>query len=256
MGIRAACSIRFVPCQRPRGVHVDDKDFTLGPDHLARLQLFGGLPDDVLRAVATRCRVRRFGAGEHVLHHEDRSDELFFVLSGRVRVLLYAPSGRDVSFRDLLAGDVFGELAALDGGPRSASVVASVESTLAVMSRQAFRDLIARHPDVNESLLRHLVALIRRYSQRVYELSTLGVDTRIRLHLLRLAAEASHDGTRAVLSPAPTLADLASRVSTTREAVSREVARMSREGLVERRGNDLVVNDIGALGDTVDGALE
>ena len=227
-----------------------DADISLEPGQLARLQLVGGLPHDALSGVAARCRVRRYRAGEHVLHHEDRSDELFFVLGGRVRVLLYAPSGRDASFRDLHAGEVLGELAAPDCGPRSASV----DSTLAVMSRKAFLDLVARNPAVNEALLRHLVALIRRYSQRVYELSTLGVDTRIRLQILRLAAERSRDGTRAVLSPTPTLADLASRVSTTRDAVSREISRMGREGLVQRRGNDLVMIDIGAPGDSVAGA--
>ena len=231
-----------------------DADISLEPGQLARLQLFGGLPHDALSDVAARCRVRRYRAGEHVLHHEDRSDELFFVLGGRMRVLLYAPSGRDVSFRDLHAGEVLGELAAPDCGPRSASVVASVDSTLAVMSRKAFVDLVARNPAVNESLLRHLVALIRRYSQRVYELSTLGVDTGIRLQILRLAAERSRDGTRAVHSPTPTLADLASRVSTTRDAVSREISRMGREGLVQHPGNDLVMIDIGAPGDSVAGA--
>ena len=217
------------------------------------MQLFQDLSATDREAIAAHCRLRRFQAGEHVLHHHDTSSELFFVLEGRVRVLLYSPAGRDVSFRDLTAGEVFGELAAIDGGPRSASVVATEATSLAVMPAADFIALTESHTSVAQALLSHLVALIRRYSQRVYELSTLGVEQRVRMQILRLAQEASEDGASAVLKPAPSLADLASLVSTTREAVSREISRLGREGLVERRGNTLRVLDIDALGDSVEG---
>ncbi len=225
---------------------------TLSCDQVKALQLFGELPRPVLEDIARRCRVRHFGAGEHVLHHHDTSSELFFVLEGRVRVLLYSPSGRDVSFRDLNTGEVFGELAAIDGGPRAASVVANTDATLAVMSRADFTALITSHPSVAQALLRHLVALIRRYSQRVYELSTLGVEERIRIELLRLAWEAAHGDRGVELRPAPTLADLASLAGTTREAVSREIARLTRAGLVKRNGRSLLVHDIARLSATVE----
>jgi CRP/FNR family transcriptional regulator, cyclic AMP receptor protein len=214
---------------------------------IARVPLFAKLEERVLAAVASRCRVRSFEPGQHLLHHEDRSDDIFFMVSGRARVVLHSPSGRDVSFRDLVEGEVFGELAALDGGRRSASVVAVAPTQVAIMSRAAFLGLVRAHPPVAESLLRHLVGLIRRYSQRVYELSTLGVEERIRSELLRLAWEHGGDARSAVIRPAPTLAELASLVGTTREAVSREVASLARGGIVERRGRDLAIHDLGRL---------
>ncbi len=235
--------------------HVTSSGTTLTCEQVNALQLFGDLPRPVLEDIARRCRVRRFDAGEHVLHHHEASSELFFVLAGRVRVLLYSPSGRNVSFRDLDTGEVFGELAAIDGGPRAASVVANVDTVLAVLSRRDFLDLIAAHQSVASALLRHLVALIRKYSQRVYELSTLGVEERIRIELLRLAWEAADGDQGAELRPAPTLADLASLASTTREAVSREISRLTRSGLVERRGKSLLVRDIAKLSATVEDPL-
>ena len=234
---------------------VNDDSNVLTSDEVNDLQLFGDLPGAALEAIAKRCRVRRFAVGEHILHLHDESSELFFVLEGRARVLLYSPSGREVSFRDLLHGEVFGELAAIDGGPRSASVMASVPTRLAVMTRRDFLDLVRAHSDVAEALLRHLVALIRRYSQRVYELSAMSVEERIRMEILRLALE-QHDGSNNVtLSPAPSLADLASLISTTREAVSREISRLSRDGLVERQGRDLVVSDLTRLSTLVEDSL-
>ena len=232
-----------------------DVNATLTCEQISGLQLFGDLPRAALEAIASRCRVRRFSTAEHVLHLHEESSELFFVLEGSVRVLLYSPSGRDVSFRDLRHGEVFGELAAIDGGPRSASVVANEDSQLAVMSRDAFMELALAHPSVAGALLRHLVGLIRRYSQRVYELSALSVEERIRIQILRLAWERSDGATSATLAPAPSLADLASVVSTTREAVSREISRLSREGIVERRGRDLIVHDIPRLSATVESEL-
>ena len=235
-----------------RSLNIVNNETALSCEQIARLQLFGNLPRDALEAIASRCKVQRFAVGEHVLHLHDSSSDLFFVLDGRVRVLLYSPSGRDVSFRDLLSGEVFGELAAIDGGPRSASVVAHESTTLAVMSRDEFMDLAHHHPGVSDALLKHLVALIRRYSQRVYELSTLSVEERVRIQFLRIAWETNQGGNNVVRVPAPSLADLASLVSTTREAVSREISRLSKQGLMRREGREFVIEDLAALTKTVE----
>ncbi|MFT5172565.1 MAG: CRP/FNR family cyclic AMP-dependent transcriptional regulator [Gammaproteobacteria bacterium] len=229
-----------------------NNDTVLSYEEVAQLQLFSELPREALLAIASRCKLRHFALGEHVLHANDSSSDLFYVVDGRVRVLLYSPSGRDVSFRDLLSGEVFGELAAIDGGPRAASVVAHQATKLAVMSRAEFMELTRLHPSVNEALLKHLVALIRRYSQRVYELSTLSVEERIRMQVLRIAWETDHSASTVIRVPAPSLADLASMVSTTREAVSREISRLSKLGLLRREGRELVIDDLAALTNTVE----
>ena len=118
-----------------------NNDSVLSREQVAQLQLFNELPREALLAIASRCKLRHFAVGERVLRAHDSSSDLFYVVDRRVRVLLYSPSGRDVSFRDLHSGEIFGELAAIDGGPRAASVVARQATKLAVMSRAEFMEV-------------------------------------------------------------------------------------------------------------------
>ena len=222
---------------------------------LAKLPIFDGLDLVSQAEIAGSCRWRRFSSGQHVLHHNESSSDLFFVTEGTLRVLVYSPQGKDVSYRDLDPGEFFGELAAIDHGPRAASVVALTDATLMVMTHQAFLSALERHPVLMHQMMRHLVALIRQYSQRVYELSALGVEDRIRAELLRLGYEHTADGTTALVTPAPTLAELASRIGTTREAVSREISSLNRHAICKREGNALVIRDLHALAQLVETAM-
>lgn len=219
------------------------------------IPLFAGLPAAAISGIVAACRMRRHARGEHVLHHQESTSDIFFVLEGRVRVVIYAPNGRDVSFRDLGVGDMFGELAAIDQQPRSASVVAIEDCALASFGRETFLRLVDSQPAVARSLLTHFVRLIRRYSHLVYELSAIGVEERVRAELLRLAYEHLSGEDSARFDPAPTLSDVAARIGTTREAVSREISRLTRDGIVTRQGKALTVNSLSALAERVQDAL-
>jgi len=213
---------------------------------LARSELLGGAAGTTLDRLCERLQVRHFEPGQVVVGERDPGRELFFVLSGRVRVTLYSASGREVAFRDLGPGETFGEIAAIDGGPRSANVVALVPTELGVLDHRSFLDLVHREPVVADNLLRKLAGLVRSLSERVYEFS-LPVSVRIVHELLRLCEQAGATEGRVVLSPVPRHADIASRVSTHREAVSRTLAQLQREGLVVRRPGALVVEDVARL---------
>lgn len=223
-----------------------------GGQDFRRVELFSGVADETLDDLAARCRTRRFEAGALVLHHNEDSTDLFFVLEGSVRVVVYSASGKSVVFRDVREGDMFGELAALDHGPRSANIIASSDTRLAMLSSAQLRSLLLAHPDALDRLLAHLTGLIRRYSQRIVELSTLSVEDRIRVEIQRLAYEHVAATNEARITPAPTLEDIASRIGTTREAVSREIARLTRESVVAREKGDLVVRDLGRLNEMVE----
>src|SRR5947209_13788459 len=93
----------------------------------------------------------------------------------------------------------------------------------------------------------HVTAEMRRLSERVLEFSTLVVQNRIHAELLRLAADARQENGQALLSPAPSLSDIANRISTHREAVSRELSRLASIGLLRREGGDLRVPDVARL---------
>ena len=115
------------------------------------------------------------------------------------------------------------------------------------MPAKEFRKLLKTEPMVAQAVLRDLVRIVRNLTKRVYEFSTLAVNNRIQAELLRLASLAPREGKGARLDPAPTHAEIASRVSTHREAVTRELNRLSRIGLIKRENGTLVVRDLDGL---------
>jgi CRP-like cAMP-binding protein len=166
---------------------------------------------------------------------------------GDVRVTIYSTAGKAVSFRDLGSGEIFGEFPAIDGGPRSASVEARTNCLIASLPGSAFGELVKSESRLAQALLPHLTKTIRALTTRVYEFSTLAVSNRIQAELLRLASLGQKQGKGSRIVPAPTHTEIASRVSTHREAVTRELTRLSRIGLIERRKGALVVNDVRRL---------
>jgi CRP/FNR family cyclic AMP-dependent transcriptional regulator len=221
---------------------------SMRPQHSLRgMRILKCASTQTLNKVESLCSWRHYQTGESIIDYRDHSDDVFLIGSGKVGVTIYSLTGRVVSFRELGAGEIFGELAAIDGGPRSASVEARADSLVASMSAATFRELLQADPSVAQALLNHLVENIRGLTTRVYEFSTLAVANRIQAEVLRLAKLASRDGKAARIEPVPTHDEIASRVSTHREAVTRELNRLSRIGIVERHGRTLVVRDIARL---------
>jgi CRP-like cAMP-binding protein len=208
---------------------------------LAGIAILGRLSAVALAQVEQRCAFRRYEQGETIVDYLDQSDEVFFIVSGEVRVTIYSLAGKMVSFRDLGSGEVFGEYPAIDRGPRSASVEALTPCMVATLPGAAFRQLIETEPAVALAMLPQLVTKIRGLTTRIYEFSTLAVSNRIQAELLRLAMLGTPDGMGASrIAPTPTHTEIASRVSTHREAVAREFTRLSRLGVVKREKNALL----------------
>jgi CRP/FNR family cyclic AMP-dependent transcriptional regulator len=214
---------------------------------LRRIDLFKGLANERLEAIARGCTWRNFASGTQILCRESHDCDVYLLVSGKVRVTTYSAAGRQVTFRDCAPGEFFGEVAALDDMPRSADVVALEGSLLASMRAAEFRKLLRDEPALAERVLRRLAALVRRLSERVIDLSTLGVHYRIHGELLRLAREAGVEGNTSRIDPAPKHADLASQVSTYREQVTREMSALAKAGLLRKEGRALIVRDFGRL---------
>ena len=222
---------------------------------LSQIAPFTGLDDESLEAVAETCRFERYEAKRQIIAYQDDSADVFFIVSGTVRIVIHGVSGKEISYRDLDAGEMFGELAAIDGEQRSASVVAVAETLLVAMPETAFRDSIRRHPPVADAVLQRLTRLVRLYSQRLYEMRTLDVPSRIRAELVRLAQASVCDNNTATISPLPTSADIAARVNTRREAVSRELASLTRRGFIKRHQKTLLIRDFAGLNELVENML-
>jgi CRP/FNR family transcriptional regulator, cyclic AMP receptor protein len=232
---------------RPRRRRMERSKIAVPPNTLAEITIFAGLTPEALEAVHRRCSWRRYEAGEPIVDYLDSSDDVFFVTAGEASVTIYSVAGKAVSFRRLGPGEIFGEYAAIDGEPRSASVEARSSCLVASMSGKEFRKLLETEPVVAHAVLKGLVRNARGLTKRVYEFSTLAVNNRIQAELLRLASFAPREGKGARLEPAPTHAEIASRVSTHREAVTRELNRLARIGIIVRQNGTLLVRDLDRL---------
>jgi len=216
---------------------------------LAGVQLFRALDAPKRLAVEQRCAWRRWSAGEHILDREAPSNDVYFVVHGRARIVEYSLSGkREVVLDDILAGGIFGELAAIDGEPRSASVVAVDETLTASLSNTAFLDLLFEHREVGLALMCRLTEMVRSSTARIVELSTRDAQNRIYAELLRLAKMGGGLAPNtALIHPVPVHNDIAAKVSTTRETVARAMSDLAHRNLVRRTEKGLLILDVDQL---------
>ncbi len=219
---------------------------------LAHVEIFKGLPADAVEALQARCRWRTFSAQEQIIDRQSDSREVYVIARGRVRVVNYSLSGREVTFDDLGAGEYFGELAAIDNQPRSANCVALEDTTVALLTPDVFHALLLDHPSVALQIMKHMAQIIRTSTERIMDLSTLGANNRVYAELLRLAKQGTSAENTARIKPIPIHGDIASRVSTTRETVARVLGDLARNGVVRREAGALVVTDVARLEEMVE----
>jgi CRP/FNR family transcriptional regulator, cyclic AMP receptor protein len=188
-----------------------------------------------------RGKTVRVARGQTLLGRGEHSTRVFIVMEGILQVVLYSPTGRQVSLRELTEGDMFGELAAIDGEDRCANILAISDARLTAFSRADFIDAIHFSNEAVDWLLGQLAAQVRSLTDKIFELSVLNVRARLHCELLRLARSALAQGQREIF-PAPTHAELAHLIGTNREAVTREMRALSARNIirVERRRLDFV----------------
>lgn len=200
------------------------------------------------QSLEQRCRWQRYQAHDEIIGRESESRDVFFIITGRVRVVNHSLSGREIAFHEMDSGSYFGQLAAIDQQPRSATVLALSNALLASVSPDTFINLLRDHPDMAIEVLRELTQFVRVSTDRIMELSTLGAHNRVHSEILRQGRARVPDGENiARISPIPVHADIASRVSTTRETVARVLSDLAKQGLVHREKNALVVSDLDQL---------
>lgn len=214
--------------------------------------LFSEMSDAALSAIASDCIVQQYAEGELVIGHTDTSFDVLLLLSGSARVSLYSADGQRVGFREMPKGMMFGEISAIDGLPRSASVETAEPCTIAMLPRRRFLALIGEHPGFAIAVARQLAGHVRRLTTRVFEFSTMAVRQRLRAELLRLAGPPLTGVDSALIQNLPTHAELASRISTHREAVSREMAWLDSEGHAVKQGRSLFIPSLSRLRSLVD----
>ncbi|MDP6692414.1 MAG: Crp/Fnr family transcriptional regulator [Alphaproteobacteria bacterium] len=226
---------------------------------LANIGLLEGIGDEGKRNLEKRCRWRRYKSGEQILDKDSSDRDVYFVSEGAVQVVNFSMTGREIALARLQSGSFFGELSAIDGEPRSASVVALEDCLLGSLSPQLFIDQIIGHPDLAVRVLGRLAGIVRSCDERIMDLSTLGAVDRVYRQLLLLAEESPVDPGSWLIRNLPTHKAIAAMASTTRETVARSISQLAAGNIVERKGRILYLRDrdrLEKLAGALDDALE
>ncbi len=209
---------------------------------LANLHVLEGLSAKELKKIATQCEWRNYAPDQQILDWDSTTTDVYFVIEGEVRIVNYSIAGREVRFASFTPGDYFGDLAAIDGLPRSASVHAASSTLVAVISGDDFLAILQRHGSAAIYVLRRLARIIRACDDRIMDLSTLSAYQRVYGEILRRAKPDKAVPGQWLVRPYPPEREIASRAGTTRETVARAVSQLCQSGLVPRKDRDKIVS--------------
>jgi CRP/FNR family cyclic AMP-dependent transcriptional regulator len=209
--------------------------------------LFRDAGDPALAQVVGRLRQRRFRRNEVIFHQGDPGDSLHIVDEGSVKIVLPSPEGEEAIIATLRQGDFFGELALLDGAPRSATAVALEPTTTLALPRDAFLELLDQDRGLRDALLTGIAHELRRVTGHVEELHFLDLAGRLAMRLSRLARDADPDSDLVRLDWPYTQSDLASMIGGTRQSVNKLLSELVNQGLVVLEPDAVVIPSVSAL---------
>ena len=209
---------------------------------LRQVTIFRDLPAEVLEDLAGRVRPRTVEAGSVIVSAEEAGDSLFVIARGKVKVVLYGETGREIILSILRAGDFFGEMSLLDRQPRSANVVAVEDADLLSLDREAFEKHLSAHPSTALAILAEMSRRLRHADEVIGNLALLDVYGRVARTIRELAQTQGEpvDG-GLLIRERPTQQEIAGLIGTARETVSRALNEFTRRGLLEMRGKQILV---------------
>jgi len=212
---------------------------------LGRSLLFGALDAAQRVAVAQEMRDLVLEAGQTLFSRGDSGDQVYLVEEGRVRFSVLSADGRELSFSHALAGDVFGEIAALDGGPRSADATAITPVRLKTLSQSAFRRLLNNRSEVALALAKLVCTRLREVSEHFEAISLHPIEVRLARLLLDMLQEQrkplTKDGTASIV-PGMTQSELALLMGATRQRANAALRFLERNGAITRSKRSVECN--------------
>ncbi len=217
-------------------------------EFLKRLPLFANLNQSELSGLAKDFVAHRFRQGETIFFQGDYGQNLYLMESGQVRIYVQDDRGQETSVNFCSAGDIFGELAAIDGLPRSATVVAIEDTAVWTITRDQLRAHLQAAPQLAYNFMQALSVRVRYTSQQVGSLTMLDVPSRLAYKLLELAqnhGRVESDGLR--INLALTQSDLASAIGATRESSNKVLGQFKRSGYIRMAQKQITLLDPDAL---------
>lgn len=210
---------------------------------LENIRLFSGFDDDGLHYIERQCRWRSFDVDEKILDRDNVDSDVLFVTRGSVLIVNFSQSGREIALARIAAVSYFGELAAIDEDPRSASVIVLEPCAVGALPPKVFNDIVNLDPTLSARLMRRLARIIRTSDDRIMDLSTLGAHQRVYLELLRISEIDPNNSSALGTGPMPAQKDIASQASTTRKTVTRAISQLVADDIAERNQKSLYIHD-------------
>jgi CRP/FNR family transcriptional regulator, cyclic AMP receptor protein len=221
------------PAERPR-------------DRLSLLRnhpLFRDLPPTVIEHLGSYMKTRRVARGTSIFAKGDPGTGLMGVFAGTVKVSVASAEGKDVVLNIFHEGEVFGEIALLDGRPRTADATAMSDCELIVIERRDFVPFLSAHPDVMLKFIEILCSRLRRTSEQVQDITFLNLPTRLAKTLLQLTA--AEDGSAISRKAAVTQREISQMIGISRESTNKQLRTWAKRGWIrlERGGVTVVAAD-------------
>ena len=211
--------------------------------YLRKCEAFLDAREDTIDTLAANSRLINFSKNRQIVGQADKSNDVYLLIDGLVRAKSFSEKGKEVSFLDIHSGGLFGEFSAIDGRPRSTAVVAIGECCVAKISPQCFRDAIRNDAEVAMALINILIVKNRSLTERIHEFGTMAVRHRIHAELLRIAEAVCDDNAQSARFRIPTHVELANRVCTHREAVTKELNYLASFQLLKVKKSIVQVED-------------
>ncbi|UCD56153.1 MAG: Crp/Fnr family transcriptional regulator [Candidatus Hydrogenedentota bacterium] len=211
---------------------------------LRGVPFFSKLGNAPLEEIARAARRKRFDKGQMIFFENDSCDGFYFIRAGSVKIYKMSPGGREHILHTFRSGETFAEVPTFDNGLCPANAQAVEDSILLLIRRSDFEKVMRIYPEVAFGLLHHFARWLRRFTLQLEELSLKDVGARLAGHLLRLADESGEQTSEGiVIHLSESQQEIASRIGTVRELVSRNLRKFQEAGLVRLKGRRLVVLD-------------
>ena len=213
-------------------------------DFLKSVNIFSDLSENELNGIQELCKTRKYPKNSMIILEEEMGDVVFIVMSGTVKITRVNDEGKEVILAMLGSGEVFGEMAILDGESRSANALSQENCEVVTINREDFLDLLKTNNKVSLNLMTEFAVRLRKSDQQIEALSLDDAEHRIGVSILNLAEEMGVIRQGVVtIENLPYQQDIANMAGTSRETVSRVMKIFEERGLITKTGHKLSIPD-------------
>ena len=214
-----------------------------GKYDFTKLEVLSYLSDQELAILQEQCAAYVFRAGDVIIEHGEQDQSVYFIMYGRVHVLNYSSAGRIVTYSSVVEGGMFGEMAAIDGLPRSAWVCAVNDCLVIKISKEIFVSFLQKNSKFSMAVLRKLSKNLRELDERLVNVLSMRAEQRVCIEIISMARPTSVKSGFYCVVEMPTQSNFANLVGLSRETVSRILSRLRNDGLVKISGSGLDILD-------------